>query len=91
MDVDLLVNPAISGTATLETVDIPTIDFNDMAAPPSAEAPPPKLVPSLEETGPIRLDGFDNFNAESCASSSVSPSLVSRCASGSPSTAPSRR
>ena len=67
MDVDLLVNPAISGTATLETVDIPTIDFNDMA-PPSAEAPPPpKLVPSLEETGPIRLDGFDNFNAESYA------------------------
>ncbi len=64
MEVDLLVNPNImSGTATLETVDIPTLDFSD--PPAMSEAPPPpKLVPSLEETGPIKLDGFDNFNAE---------------------------
>ena len=64
MDVDLLVNPAVAGTATLETVDIPTLDFSDAPAPPSEAPPAPKLVPSLEETGPIRLDGFDNFNAE---------------------------
>lgn len=64
MEVDLLVNPNImSGTATLETVDIPTLDFSD--PPVMSEAPPPpKLVPSLEETGPVKLDGFDNFNAE---------------------------
>ena len=69
MDVDLLVNPNImSGTATLETVDIPTLDFNDMP-PPSSEAPAPKLVPSFEETGPVKLDGFDNFNAEAYAPS----------------------
>lgn len=65
MDVDLLVNPSVvSGTATLETVDIPTLTFED--APPLApsEAPPaPKLVPSFEDTGPVKLDGFDNFNA----------------------------
>jgi hypothetical protein len=70
MDVDLLVNPKIVGTADLETVDIPTIPFDDL--PPSstsAPAPPPapKLVPNLEETGPIQLQGFDNFNAEAFA------------------------
>jgi hypothetical protein len=63
MDVDLLVNPSVAGTATLETVDIPTLDFNDM--PASSEPPAaPRLVPSFEETGPIKMDGFDNFNAE---------------------------
>jgi hypothetical protein len=72
MDVDLLVNPNImSGTATLETVDIPTLDFNDMPSMsgPPAEAPAPRLVPSFEETGPMKVDGFDNFNAESYAPS----------------------
>jgi hypothetical protein len=70
MDVDLLVNPNImSGTATLETVDIPTLDFSEMPSMsgPPAEAPAPRLVPSFEETGPIKVDGFDNFNAESYA------------------------
>jgi hypothetical protein len=70
MEVDLLVNPNIvSGTATLETVDIPTLDFSD--APPmvgvTSDPPAPKLVPSFEETGPVKLDGFDNFNAEAYA------------------------
>jgi hypothetical protein len=70
MDVDLLVNPNImSGTATLESVDIPTLDFSDMPtiSGPPAEAPAPRLVPSFDETGPIKVDGFDNFNAESYA------------------------
>ena len=67
MEVDLLVNPNVmSGTATLETVDIPTLDFNDLPNP-VAEPPAPKLVPSFEETGPIKMDGFDNFNAEAYA------------------------
>jgi hypothetical protein len=57
------------GTATLETVDIPTLDFNDMPSMGEAPAPPPapRLVPSFEDTGPVKLDGFDNFNAESYA------------------------
>ena len=62
MDVDLLVNPNIGGMANLETVDLPTISFED--APSSSSPPAPRLVPSLEETGPIKVDGFDNFNAE---------------------------
>ena len=62
MDADLLVNPKVAtGVATLETVDIPTLTFDDAPPPPP---PAPKLVPSLEETGPIKLDGFDNFNAD---------------------------
>ena len=62
MDVDLLVNPKIAGMDNLETVDIPTISFDD--APTSSDPPAPKLVPKLDETGPIKLDGMDNFNAE---------------------------
>ena len=65
MDVDLLVNPNIGGSmANIETVDIPTLDFNDVGSSAPAPAPAPRLVPSLEETGPIKMDGFDNFNAE---------------------------
>ena len=55
----------MGGTATLDTVDIPTIDFSDL---PSSEAPAPpsgpRLVPSFEDTGPVKMDGFENFNAE---------------------------
>ncbi len=65
MDVDLLVNPKIAGMAELDTVDIPTLNFEDVpVVAVTSEAPAPKLVPSLDETGPIRLDGLDNFNAE---------------------------
>ncbi len=65
MDVDLLVNPKIAGMADLDTVDIPTLTFEDAPSVAiSSEPPAPKLVPSLDETGPIRLDGLDNFNAE---------------------------
>jgi len=63
MDVDLLVNPNMGGIANLETVDLPSISFDE--APPAP--PAPKLVPSIEETGPIKIDGFDNFNAETYA------------------------
>jgi hypothetical protein len=64
MDIDLLVNPKIAGTADLETVDIPTLSFEDVSAPTVSEPSAPRLVPSFEETGPIKLDGLDNFNAE---------------------------
>lgn len=64
MDIDLLVNPKIAGTADLDTVDIPTLSFEDVSAPTMNEPPAPRLVPSFEETGPVRIDGLDNFNAE---------------------------
>ena len=68
MEVDLLVNPSMmsGGTATLETVDIPTLNFEDLpsSGEAPASAPGPRLVPSFEDTGPVKLDGFDNFNAE---------------------------
>lgn len=71
MEIDLLINPNIAsaGTATLESVDIPTLDFADLPSSSSAptEPPAPRLVPSFEETGPVKLDGFDNFNAEAYA------------------------
>ena len=60
MDVDLLINPQMGGVASLDTVDIPTLSFDDAPPPP----PEPKLVPNFEETGPSRVNGFDNFNAE---------------------------
>lgn len=64
MDVDLLINPRIAGTAELDMVDIPTLNFEDVSAPVIGELAGPRLVPSIEETGPIRMDGLDNFNAE---------------------------
>jgi hypothetical protein len=65
MDVDLLINPKLGGVADLETVDIPTISFDDVPTSSGPSEPPaPKLVPSFEDTGPVKLDGFDNFNAE---------------------------
>ena len=64
MDVDLLVNPQIAGTATLETVDLPMLGFTDQVTEPAAPPPAPRLVPSFEDTGPVQMGGFDNFNAE---------------------------
>ncbi len=64
MDTDLLVNPKMVGIADIETVDIPTLEFTDAPAPSSSAPPPPKLVPSFEDAGPAKLDGFDNFNAD---------------------------
>ena len=66
MDADLLVNPKIAGVADLETVDIPTLSFDDVPAGggPAPPPPAPRLVPSFEETGPVKVDGFDNFNAD---------------------------
>jgi hypothetical protein len=67
MDVDLLVNPKVmGGIADVETVDIPTLNFDDIPANTSAPPPPPapRLVPAAEETGPVSMGGFENFNAE---------------------------
>jgi hypothetical protein len=68
MDTDLLVNPKIAGTVSLETVDIPTLSFNDMPTNEAPSAPSaPKLVPTLDETGPVQIGGFENLNAEAYA------------------------
>ena len=68
MDVDLLINPRMGGTAELETVDIPTMNFEDIGSSSGpTESAAPRLVPSFDETGPIKIDGLDNFNAESYA------------------------
>jgi hypothetical protein len=60
-DIDLLINPKIGGMANLETVDLPTISFDDVAPGPP---PGPQLVPSIETTGPVQMNGMENFNAE---------------------------
>lgn len=78
MDVDLLVNPKIAGIATLETVDIPTLSFEDVPTTNGPPEPPPapKLVPDATETGPVQIGGMENFNAEPYAASAV-PKRVS--------------
>jgi hypothetical protein len=78
MDVDLLVNPKIMGIAELETVDIPTISFEDAPTnAPAAPPPAPKLVPSAEDTGPVHIGGFENFNAEPYSAAAAAPKRVS--------------
>jgi hypothetical protein len=68
MDTELLVNPKLGGTAGLETVDIPTLKFDDLpTSEPPAAPPAPKLVPTLDETGPVQIGGFENLNAEAFA------------------------
>ena len=78
MDVDLLVNPKIMGMATLETVDIPTLSFDDVPTTNGPPEPPaaPKLVPNASDTGPVHIGGIENFNADSYASSAA-PKRVS--------------
>ena len=66
METDLLVNPKLMGGVTnLESIDLPILDFADIG---SSEAPVPsmgpRLVPSIEETGPIQIGGMSNLNAE---------------------------
>jgi hypothetical protein len=66
MDIDLLVNPKMMGNG-LETVDLPTIDFNDIGSG-GTQAPEvvsgPRLVPTIDETGPTHVGGMANLNAE---------------------------
>ena len=66
METDLLVNPKMmgGGMANLETIDLPTLNFEEFggsSAPPPAA---PNLVPSFESVGPEVVDGMRNFNAE---------------------------
>jgi len=64
METDLLVNPKLMGGVTnLESIDLPTLDFADIGSEAPAPAGP-RLVPSIEETGPIQIGGMSNLNAE---------------------------
>lgn len=62
---DFLMNPKIVNAgdvsmANIESVELPTIDIGA-----TDDIPAPKLVPSLNETGPLKTDeGLNNFNAE---------------------------
>jgi hypothetical protein len=76
METDLLVNPKLmGGTTNVESIDLPMLDFNDIG---SSEAPMPpmgpRLVPTLEETGPTQMGGMSNLNAEAY----MTPSAPSR-------------
>jgi hypothetical protein len=71
METDLLVNPKMmgGGMANIETIELPTLNFEEFgggSSAPSAPAPP-NLVPSFESVGPEVVDGMRNFNAESYA------------------------
>jgi hypothetical protein len=61
METDLLVNPKMMGVVNVESIDLPTLDFNDVSIP---EMSGPKLVPTIEETGPTHVGGMANLNAE---------------------------
>ena len=65
METDLLVNPKLmgGGVTNLESVDIPTLDFNDIGSS-QPEMMGPRLVPTIEETGPTHMGGMANLNAE---------------------------
>jgi len=72
METDLLVNPNMvtGGMANIETVDIPTLNFEEFSGSSAPAAPAaPNLVPSFENVGPEVVGGMRNFNAESYSAS----------------------
>jgi hypothetical protein len=68
METDLLVNPSMvsGGMANIETIDLPTLNFEEFGGGSSASSAPaaPNLVPSFENVGPEVVGGMRNFNAE---------------------------
>ena len=65
LGVELLTNPNMTNLpeismAKLDTIELPSVSFEDSAPPP------PRLVPSLAEIGPIKTnEGLENLNASS--------------------------
>jgi hypothetical protein len=57
------------GMANIETIDLPTLNFEEFSGGSGSSAPaapaPPNLVPSFESVGPEVVNGMRNFNAES--------------------------
>ena len=77
METDLLINPKLmGGTTNVESIDLPMLDFNDIGGSSEPPMPPmgPRLVPTLEETGPTQIGGMSNLNAEAY----MTPSAPSR-------------
>jgi hypothetical protein len=72
LGIDLLTNPQITNLpeismANLDTVDLPSVTFEQ-------PAPPPRLVPSFSDVGQIRTsDGLENLNASSYIDSAPAP------------------
>jgi len=72
---DLLSNTKVTESASVDlpemaSIELPTFNFSD---PVPAPAPAPKLVPSLDDAGPLRTsDGLDNLNADSFFTPSAS-------------------
>jgi len=64
LGVELLTNPNMTNLpevsmSKLDTVELPSVSFDD-------SPPPPKLMPSLAEVGPIKTnEGLENLNASS--------------------------
>jgi hypothetical protein len=53
------------GMANIETIDLPTLNFEEFSGGSAPAAPAaPNLVPSFENTGPEVVNGMRNFNAE---------------------------
>jgi hypothetical protein len=62
---DLLLNASAIGDVKLPTLESVSLNFPDFNEPTPAPAPAPKLVPSVEEIGPIKSwDGVENLNAD---------------------------
>jgi hypothetical protein len=67
LGIDFLTNPKMAGAEEaslkidgIESIELPTFNLD------SEPAPAPKLMPSLNEVGPIKTsDGLENLNAES--------------------------
>ena len=65
METELLVNPKMMGGMTnVESIELPTLDFNDIGGEAPPPTPGPRLVPTIEETGPTHMGGMANLNAE---------------------------
>lgn len=59
---DFLTNAKVTESSSMDLPDMATIDLPTFS---DAPAPAPRLVPNLDETGPIRTsDGLENLNAE---------------------------
>jgi hypothetical protein len=62
---DLLLNASAIGDVKLPTLESVSLNFPDFNEPTPGPAPAPKLVPSVEEIGPIKSwDGVENLNAD---------------------------
>ena len=76
---DMLSNIQVTGAPDTRMADIQTIDVPEFSAdPPTSSQPPPRLFPSLNETGPTESsEGLHNMNADAFASHAPTPRRMS--------------